>query len=151
LAIDDVLVWIDMKKPRPPGRGAGSNALLVLVAAFVALVLLAALTGLLVLLPALAGLLVLLAGLLLLAALLTALLSGLLVLLAALVRILRAHEVSLCLHPLTATGDALQRSGRATLSAGFIFRCLLTCANTRSVGVTIRFASVSSVLRPIRA
>jgi hypothetical protein len=105
LAIDDFLVWIDMKKPRPPGRGAGSNALLVLVAAFVALVLLAALTGLLVLLPALAGLLVLLAGLLLLAALLTALLSGLLVLLAALIRILVlvAHGASLRFVPLEPT------------------------------------------------
>jgi hypothetical protein len=135
-----------MTKPRPWGRGfVGSNALfLLVVAALAALVLLSALAGLLILLAALTGLL-------LAAALLTAALARLLVLLAALVRILRAHEVSLCLHPLTATGDALQRSGRATLSAGFIFRCLLTCANTRSVGVTIRFASVSSVLRPIRA
>jgi hypothetical protein len=99
-----------MTKPRPWDRGfVGSNALfLLVVAALAALVLLAALTGLLILLAALAGLL-------LAAALLTAALARLLVLLAALVRILRAHEVSLCLHPLTATGYALQRSGRAPL------------------------------------
>src|SRR5689334_12601051 len=117
-----------MTKPRPLGRGfVGSNVLLLLiVAALAALVLLA-------------GLLVLLAGLFLAAALLTAALARLLVLLAALVRILRAHEVSLCLRP----PDGNRRHvatfrGRGT-SAGFIFRCLLTrCAAPRDAVEDVR-------------
>jgi hypothetical protein len=115
---------MDMKKPRPSGRGAGPNALLVLVAAFVALVLLAALTGLLVLL----------AGLLLLAALLAALLSGLLVLLAALVRILVlvVHGASLKLCPLSQ--PAVRRVvPRATASEGFYLASLFDAAQRRRI------------------